>query len=236
MDEKVNKEEDIYCLICASKTEFISVGQCDHYICSTCCLRIRTKKLEKSCPICKQHQEYVICYPARKLGQIRSFDSFQVLGLDTPTPSFDTDHFSGMMYYKCTQHYKYMLGLRSTICPFKKCFETFQSNEQLSKHLLEKHDKRVCPLCLIHRPIFIPEQTLYSSSQLKKHMTSPPMGSKRTVDSDAKEIGGHPMCRFCNEHYYDATELYKVCLLSIFYSYTIINIKSILIYACTHDV
>jgi hypothetical protein len=149
--------------------------------------------------------EYVICYEAKH--GIVEFSKFNVWSIDTPTPGFDIDHVTSMLYYNCREHYQYMISLRSISCPAKECGEQFSSTTLLQNHLKDKHDLVMCNLCLKHRPLFISEQTLFKPSQLKKHMTAPPPGYG---DKKSDQTGGHPLCKFCNEYFYDTTDLFVV--------------------------
>jgi hypothetical protein len=254
------------CIICANDAvEFVSVGQCDHVICSLCALRLRVKSQDKTCVVCKQDMEFIVVYSVLAAGrhshsgngngnrgrndqsqsrsqskslkegqgsqkdeedqnsqqiqrgdqshsqghsqcQLKSFDSFGLFGVDAPVPGVDIDHMSSMLFVDCRAHFLELQKLRSIICPIRKCQEQFPSNTALLKHLSEKHPGfTMCKLCLDFRPLFIPEHQLMSPAQLKKHMNAPP-GSMTGAMGD--KTAGHAPCLFCNEHFFDAYQLY----------------------------
>ena len=68
------------------------------------------------------------------------------------------------------------------------------SSEDLQAHLLRSHNLLMCPLCLVHRKIFIGEQHLYTPGQLQRHLTS--------RDQQGPQHG-HPICNMCNQRFYD---------------------------------
>ena len=196
--DDVHLQGPLLCSICTDSVSFYCVGFCDHNFCTKCILRLRTKDADKSCPICKQTLEYVVCYRADQ--GIQRFASFNVMGLSN-IPGFDIDHVSGMMFAHCHAHYKSLVSLRSISCPVRGCdtVDSFRSTAVLLQHMKSRHDVSFCPLCLDKRSLFVSEQTLYSPSQLKKHMTAP----------QAAGHGGHPACHFCQKHFYDSPELYQ---------------------------
>jgi hypothetical protein len=157
--------------------------------------------------------EFVIVYEAHEKGHetghekgIRPFASFGLLGIDSPAPGVDIDHTSSMMFVDCKQHYHELQKLRSIICPLKNCKERLPSEDALLKHLGEKHpNQTMCKLCLQFRPLFIPEHRIMTPAQLKKHMSDPP-GAMTGAGGD--KSGGHPLCLFCDEHFFDAYQLY----------------------------
>ena len=65
----------------------------------------------------------------------------------------------------------------------------------------------MCNLCLEHKKVFIIEQKLYTKQQLTRHMRH------GDVEVDGPKgmsgFGGHPTCKFCNEHFYGPNELYS---------------------------
>lgn len=196
---------DTSCLICATDhVNFVSVGPCEHPVCSLCAMRLRIKSHDKNCPICKQKMEFTVVY-ATSAGE-RTFDSFGIWG-DSAAPGINVDHQSGMLFVDCESHYREMTAMRAIICPHLACQIRFPSEDLLLRHLKDAHGQTLCKLCITHRPLFLSEHTLMSPSQLKQHMNAPP-GTLSGRNGD--KAGGHPNCKFCNEHYYDTQELYKV--------------------------
>lgn len=204
-----SSNETFCCDICAEENvQFVSIGPCDHPICSMCALRLRCKSNDKACPICKQEIEFtVIC---ESVVAAKGFASFGVWG-DTPSPGVDIDHQSGMLFVDIPEHFHHMNAMKSLICPWKGCETRSSSIDQLQKHVKDAHGQTFCGLCLQHRPLFIPEHMLMPLAQLKKHLNAPPAAFS---GPKGDKTGGHPMCRFCNQHFFDTSELHKVCAFS----------------------
>ena len=100
------------CVICADNNPFLVIGPCDHTICSLCSLRLRYKDNDKSCPICKQQMDLVVCYNDQTSGtECRSFESFGIWG-DTPLPGTNVDHVTNTVYFDCSEHYLKMRKMR----------------------------------------------------------------------------------------------------------------------------
>lgn len=199
-----NSHVEDYCLICANYVRFYAVGPCDHHICSLCALRIRSKNNDKNCPICKQNVNHMVVY-----GAVRGKIPFSQFGLvdDTALPGVDIEHHSNLLFVDCKSHFRDMCKMRSICCPCSGCESRFPAEKLLLKHLQSTHDLVMCTLCLENRPLFISEQVLYTKSQLNVHLNSAP-GTLTGAGGD--KTGGHPLCRFCNERYFDTPALYKV--------------------------
>jgi hypothetical protein len=73
----------------------------------------------------------------------------------------------------------------------------------------DKHETNFCSLCLLHRPLFLTEQAYFKPNQLRKHMKTGVMNIT-TTNNSVRATAGHPLCQFCGNHFYDATDLYKV--------------------------
>lgn len=194
------------CVICADdNVKYAATGSCDHPICSLCSLRIRVKSLDTCCPLCKQAMDIVVVYPIKVIGP-QSFASFGIWGIDSPAPGLDIDHRAGIVFADCKDHFREMDKIRSIVCPLKKCNLRFPSQDILLKHLNTAHPgQNLCTLCLKNRPLFISEHNLMTTSELKKHMSAPP-GALTGAGGD--KTAGHPLCLFCNEHFFDSQALY----------------------------
>ncbi|KAG0502252.1 hypothetical protein HPP92_002324 [Vanilla planifolia] len=85
--------------------------------------------------------------------------------------------------------------------------DKFKNIEQLKGHLYGQHRMLMCTLCLEGRKVFIAEQKLYTSSQLRQHIST---GDSEVDGKQSERCGfsGHPMCEFCRNPFYGDTELY----------------------------
>lgn len=202
----VNTYPAMNCVICADENvNYAATGSCDHPICSLCSLRIRVKSLDTCCPLCKQAMDIVVVYPIKLTGQ-KPFASFGIWGIDSPAPGLDVDHRARIVFADCKDHFREMDKIRSIVCPLKKCNLRFPSQDVLLKHLNTAHPgQNLCILCLKNRPLFISEHSLMTTGELKKHMSAPP-GALTGAGGD--KTAGHPLCLFCNEHFFDSQALY----------------------------
>jgi hypothetical protein len=166
---------------------------------------MRIKNKDKNCAICKQELRYMIVYNLASEGR-KSFFDFGITE-DSPRPGIDVEHQSSLYFVNCNKHFSEMCDKRSIICPVESCTGRFALEAHLLHHLKSSHALHLCGLCLANRPLFLSEQQLYTKSQLNTHMNAPP-GSISGVSGD-KNVG-HPICRFCNERYYDSPALYSV--------------------------
>lgn len=233
-----NSIENITCIICCEQRSFVSVGSCDHPICSVCSLRIRFKSSDYSCPVCKQTLDIVIIfspvanantnYKLSSVSRMSTFSSFNISANDIlddqpPIPGFEVDIMTKMIFYKCKAHFKELREMRSIKCPVNKCpSANFVSVKSLLEHFNQYHPgSRLCSLCLEHRPLFICEQAIYSDKSYKDHMRNwSQHGSTNSNENSRNDnisatasmllkYKGHPPCQFCCHPYFDINQLYK---------------------------
>ena len=77
-------------------------------------------------------------------------------------------------------------------------FETF---EILREHVRQKHRYFYCDLCVEHLNLFPFERKYYTRQDLVQHI--------RQGDRDDKSFKGHPLCKFCDNHFLDNDHLFK---------------------------
>lgn len=82
-------------------------------------------------------------------------------------------------------------------CPI--CLRAFTQFELLRDHTRKAHERFYCDLCVEHLTLFSHEKKLYTRPELARH--------KRVGDEDDTSHRGHPICRFCDERYFDNDEL-----------------------------
>ena len=82
-------------------------------------------------------------------------------------------------------------------CPL--CKEKKANFNELKRHVRQKHEKQYCDICVKNLKVFPQELRVYSRSELVTH--------RKTGDRDNKSYKGHPICKFCNDRYYDNDEL-----------------------------
>ena len=205
--EGQRQRKDIHlftCVICTNAVEFVAVGTCDHAVCSVCALRLRVKRKDKTCVVCRTELAMmVVCRPCGSTdtdADIPQFASWGVNSLDAPSPGCDIDIMSGLVFMHCRPHFTALEAMRSIICPVVDCKQRLPHEKALLKHTRTAHNQLMCALCLENRPLFVSEQGIFSEKQLKQHMES--------SATDGQGLSGHPECQFCRQRFFDAMSLY----------------------------
>lgn len=85
------------------------------------------------------------------------------------------------------------------LCP--QCDMEFGSMRKLNSHTRKEHNLHYCHICMDHLKLFPYERKLYSHSDLVRH--------NRQGDPDDTSHKGHPMCKFCNQRYFDKDQLHS---------------------------
>ena len=75
----------------------------------------------------------------------------------------------------------------------------YTSMSKLKEHLRQVHGVQFCKLCLDNLDLFTSERKVYTRQELIAHF--------RTGDSDGA-CKGHPMCKFCDERFFDRESLF----------------------------
>jgi hypothetical protein len=192
------------CILCANPLEYVSVAECNHSTCSLCAARLRLKSQDRQCVVCKRQAAFTIVYRFQPAEGFRSFESFCIPSEDSlPLPGVEPEYRSKMLFVSCPQHSKAMAALIGMSCAV--CSQRFGSERALFKHVKAAHRKEFCQLCFANRPLFPCEQQLMTPAELKAHTNAPPGA---LAGSGGDKAGGHPPCRFCSVHFYDAQALY----------------------------
>ena len=191
------------CLLCADEVKYWAIGHCDHPICSLCALRLKFLSREICCSVCKQNVDIMVVFRASDYESNRNFHSFGIFDF-TPAPGLRSDESMGMVFVNCDEHFLELDTMRSITCPMPGCHLRFGSITALQSHTPKAHHKKLCRLCIKHRPLFISEHNLYTDDELDRHIRSPPGA---LVGSGGDKGGGHPACKFCGHRCFDAQQL-----------------------------
>ena len=168
------------CPVCTNPMEFVTVGNCGHKVCSECSLRIRSVLRSKTCPLCKGENESLVVYRFDHPNPPEVSDMWEGGG-----GGVDEDHVSKMQFVDCRDHFQASVALRSIVCPLcPPSSSPFASIDDLVAHTSSQHDledggRTLCELCLLHRPLFVPEQRMFEEEaeferhQEEDHITCP---------------------------------------------------------------
>jgi len=85
------------------------------------------------------------------------------------------------------------------VCP--KCDAEMPSMRRLNTHTKKEHGLHYCDICLENLNLFPFERKLYSHTEWVRHC--------RKGDPDDTSHKGHPICKFCDQRYYDSDQLHS---------------------------
>lgn len=210
-----------FCMICLNDhCSHVSMGVCNHTICSLCALRLRYKSKDYNCPVCKTPLEVMVTFdiqePHMRGMKFVDFGLSNLADLNdifngAPTSGSQVDLENKMIYYHCKQHFIDMMNKKSLHCPFLECAQVkvhMPNYKTLLQHLNSVHKLTMCSLCLENRPLFIDEHQVMTKTQLSAHMS----GGKQEgliAEQDNAFANGHPKCEFCNINVFDKNALYN---------------------------
>ncbi|CAO3651474.1 unnamed protein product [Cunninghamella blakesleeana] len=190
------EEEGEYCFICTEPIVTYAVTPCNHRTCHLCTLRLRALYQNKNCVYCKTEQKSVIfTKDATKL-----YEEFIDKDICYVDKKLDIRFESELIH----QDIKLLLQYN---CPDPKCDISCSGWGELKKHANNDHNLQLCDLCIKNKKIFAHEHTLYTYSQLHKHMK---FGDK-ALNKEDSGFDGHPECHFCRKRFYGNDELFLHC-------------------------
>lgn len=179
---------DSLCPVCHEQSEIFAFGPCDHAICYRCSTRMRVLCNQMYCPICRGDLPQVVFLTKKmKYDDVNRRScipnrKFKILLEDESVE----------------EAYEALLEHRCRVCDKGPLFDTFP---QLQAHMRRTHTLFSCDLCLNHLKIFSFERKFYNRKDLAVH--------RRAGDADNTSYRGHPLCRFCDERYFDNDELLR---------------------------
>jgi hypothetical protein len=209
------------CVVCCESTQHWAIGACGHrVVCPACSLRMRVLLNSTECVTCKRVQPFTIVTAAKcvfeelaKLTSTMLFDTSANVFYDDAlayarmealrgfhcTKWYTSDVCARVLLWSCCQVQRSSRirahRTNALLHVFPHTSSTaHSSSEDLQAHLRRAHNLVMCPLCLVHRKIFIGEQHLYTPGQLQRHLTS---------RNQQGPQHGHPVCNMCNQHFYD---------------------------------
>ncbi len=89
--------------------------------------------------------------------------------------------------------------LLRNFCPV--CSIEYETFEILRDHVRRTHRYFYCDLCVENLNLFPFERKCYTRHDLVQHT--------RVGDPDDTSFRGHPLCRFCDDHFLDVDQLYQ---------------------------
>eukprot|EP00891_Asterochloris_glomerata_P003402 jgi/Astpho2/3402/e_gw1.00054.83.1_t len=209
------------CAVCAEPLAWVAYGPCGHKeACSKCATRLRFVLEDKRCVICQQANatvmitrflgDFTATLPADAFAELKAKSKARELWYLSAADAYfdDQEHFNEIRQAKvqaycraaCTElcSYTHPALLEGGGIP-----QRFRGLNDLKRQLQIQRGLQFCPICLEGRKVFLCEQVLYSSQDLKHHMKS------GDTEGPMAESGfkGHPM--FCRQHHYDDNALFQ---------------------------
>ncbi|KAK2951387.1 putative E3 ubiquitin-protein ligase hel2 [Blattamonas nauphoetae] len=178
------------CILCATPIVSFAIGKCNHNdVCSLCVYRLRRFMKSKSCPTCRCEQEAVVFSP----NDEHSFQDYRASDFNTE----QIDRTLGI-FYADTDIQQKIANMNTPRCSL--CKEQFPTIQLLQNHLNDVHHKEYCLLCVEKRPLFLSEQSLFTSKTIILHRQG-------KLQDDIS--GGHPYCNFCKSYHFDTESFRK---------------------------
>jgi len=185
-------DEDGNCVVCAHAIDIYAIGYCDHCICFRCSLKMRILRSEKFCPVCRKDLKKVLFSKHKstfselnKLKLIKENRHNVNIFFEDPTI---IKEFNKVMEHKCP------------VCKDRPPDHNF---EQTKVHLRKEHSLFYCEMCLEHIKNFTSEYKAYNRKDLATHKR---IGDAEIADDTSHR--GHPLCKFCDERYFDNDHLF----------------------------
>ncbi|CAF1088720.1 unnamed protein product [Adineta steineri] len=189
----MDSNEASICPLCRhEKVKIFAVGECSHPVCHLCSTKMRILCEQTYCAICRQELPKV----------------YFVSDLADTQPTIDPSRFTPIdetgdcgIYYPIKADWirRETEKLLRNFCPF--CHSEFETFEILRDHVRRTHRYFYCDLCVEHLDLFPHERKCYTRHDLVQHT--------RCGDRDDTSFKGHPLCRFCDDHFLDVDQLYK---------------------------
>ncbi|VDO05685.1 unnamed protein product [Rodentolepis nana] len=173
------------CPICQYEIEYYSVGACNHPICLRCAVKLRRFGSSDGtigcCPTCRAKNA-----SNRVSKSPKNWDDFDPTSLiKEPTLNLDFEDESIDEAFR---------KLMACVCPV--CSETKISMGALNSHTSQEHNIFYCDLCIRHAHILPCEF---------KPMTADELAAHKKWDATSRR--GHPVCKFCQQTFYEFENL-----------------------------
>ncbi|PVZ99132.1 hypothetical protein BB558_004844 [Smittium angustum] len=184
-------EDRTICFICANKSKYWAVGECNHHCCTVCSLRLRSLYKSNSCPYCKAElsEVYYISDNTRTFSQLKDIDK---------------EFFDEEIGFVCEKKVIFddCYRILSFSCPVRNCrYVDDDGWDGLRLHISKTHNMFLCDLCIEHKKVFPFEHSVFYPGGLRRHYKT----------GNNLDFNGHPECGFCRISFYDSDMLYDHC-------------------------
>jgi len=205
----VSIDEHKMCICCLHELITYVYYSCMHYVCLQCAVKMRVVCKTLNCPACRQPSDTVMCTKEKlntltltqagcteteaKANNQKDFDTYMNKFKEKTLPN-------GFYYSEevIKSEFNTLVGHKCTLCVPSTSFDTF---DDLYGHLKREHKRFYCDLCIDNLQLFTLERKFYTREELATH--------RRQGDANDKSFKGHPVCKFCDQRFFDRDELYK---------------------------
>lgn len=204
-------DEHKMCICCLHELITYVYYSCMHYVCLQCSAKMRIVCQKLDCPVCRQHSDNVIgtkellhttneskaggCTETEaKANNQKDFDTYINKFKERPA-------LLGGFYYTeepIKAEFNALISHQCTLCQAPTFFDTF---DDLYTHLKREHKRFYCDLCIENLKLFTFERKFYTREELATH--------RRQGDPNDKSFKGHPLCKYCDERFFDRDDLYR---------------------------
>jgi len=187
------------CPICADERSFWGVGPCGHReVCWVCILRQRRLVEEPICPLCREPARKICIASTNLVDSGKSFASLEQCKLESrhlPDLKFQSSDVlaaaEALVEYRCW----FASCVGRPECSFRRI-------QLLVQHVQQRHQQRLCEICLVGRKVFLPEQFCYGKKEFHNHEYYGDCNENPPIDP-------HPWCQFCNCGFFASDDLNK---------------------------
>ncbi|KRZ14620.1 Zinc finger protein [Trichinella zimbabwensis] len=190
-------EDGLHCIICFQQREYFCVSSCDHAVCLTCVIRITMLNNSKECPVCRVVMGKIIAFDGDKDNKKKFVDV-----LDIPHVTGSVYEKNGIFFTNRKQK-QFADGLLSHVCQICENKMTFPTFDLLEVHMRHEHERFSCDICTHNLVLFSEERQFFTRVALAKH--------RRIGNNKMLGERGHPLCKFCDERYFDNDMLFRHC-------------------------
>ncbi|KRY68267.1 Zinc finger protein [Trichinella pseudospiralis] len=203
LEKEIPMENGLNCIICFQQREYFCISSCDHAVCLTCVIRIVMLSNSRECPVCRLVMEKIIAFNADEDNKKKFVDVLAI------------SHFSESVYeengiFFTNQKQKLFVdGLLSHICQICENKMTFPTFELLEVHMRHEHERFACDICTDNLVLFSGERQFFTRVTLAKH--------RRIGNNKMLGERGHPLCKFCDQRFFDNDLLFRHCRSTHYY-------------------
>ncbi|KAI6219678.1 RING-type domain-containing protein [Aphelenchoides besseyi] len=174
------------CILCCQNSDIFGLGTCRHPACMECVIRMRCQGKSNTCHACRD--PVPIMFFVNRPPDV-DWSTLQIPNCAIPHPDLRKHDiaFEDLHVADC---YDKLIANSCVVCSKRGQFAEFPTFVALKQHI-GTHQLFYCHICEENLNLLPKDREIYTSNELKSHIST-----------------HHPICRFCNERYYDEEALF----------------------------